>query len=95
MAAVICKVNPFKMPKKFAKMSIMALTTTSSAICLPTKMEDMTVKFGISRKVTDFTGPITMYMNAWFTGMLRTLLNVDIDVLVGMMRWLLGKFWIL
>jgi Na+/H+-dicarboxylate symporter len=52
------------MPKKFAKMSIMALTTTSSAICLPTKMEDSVTKFGVSRRVADFTGPITMSMNS-------------------------------
>lgn len=57
-------VSPLKMPKKFAKMSIMALTTTSGAICLPTKMEDSVTKFGISRKVSDFTGPITMSMNS-------------------------------
>ncbi len=158
MTAAICKVNPAKLPKKFAKMSIMALTTTSGAICLPTKMEDEVTKFGISRKVADFTGPITMSMNScgaamcyvsaiffmaqstnitmttyqmgmaivlsclmcmgtisvpggsvivytflasslglpleslavligidWFAGMFRTLMNVDVDVMVGML----------
>ena len=158
LTAALCKVNLFRMPKKFAKMSIMAITTTSSAICLPTKMEDMYAKFGISRKVTDFTGPIAMSMNSngavmcyvlailfmsqstgivldpyqlgmaillsilmcmgtivvpggmvvtytflatslglpiesiavligidWFSGMFRTLMNVDVDVLVGML----------
>src|SRR5699024_12272537 len=49
---------------KFAKMSVMALTTTSGAICLPTKMEDSVTKFGVSREVSDFTGPITMSMNS-------------------------------
>lgn len=156
--AAMCKVNPAKMSKKFAKMSIMAVTTTSGAICLPTKMEDAVTKFGISRKVADFTGPITMSMNScgaaqcyvaaiffmaqstgiemtvyqmgmaillsclmcmgtisvpggsvivytflasslglplesiavligidWFAGMFRTLMNVDVDVMVGML----------
>ena len=64
ITAFICKVNPLKMPKKFAKISIIALTTTSSAISLPTKMEDTVIKFGVSRKVSDFTGPITMSMNS-------------------------------
>ena len=64
ITAVMCKVNIFKMPKKFMKMSIIALTTTSSAITLPTKMEDSVTKFGVSRKVSDFTGPITMSMNS-------------------------------
>ena len=158
LTATLCKVNLFKMPKKFAKMSIMAVTTTSGAICLPTKMEDAVEKFGVSRKVADFTGPITMSMNScgaaqcyvvaiffmaqatgvelsvyqmgmaillsclmcmgtisvpggsvivytflasslglsmdsiavligidWFAGMFRTLMNVDIDVMVGML----------
>lgn len=158
LTAALCKVNPVKMPKKFAKMSIMALTTTSSAICLPTKMEDSVTKFGVSRRVADFTGPITMSMNSsgavqcyvlailfmsqstgvelapyqlgmaillsclmcmgtivvpggmvitytflasslglplesiailigidWFSGMFRTIMNVDIDVLVAML----------
>ncbi len=64
ITCAICKVNPFKMPKKLAKMSIMAMTTTSSAICLPTKMEDEVTKLGVSRRVADFTGPITMAMNS-------------------------------
>lgn len=158
LTAALCKVNLFKMPKKFAKMSMMAITTTSGAICLPTKMEDEVTKFGISRKVADFTGPITMSMNScgaaqcyvaaiffmaqatgismtpyqmgmaillsclmcmgtisvpggsvivytflasslglplesiavligidWFAGMFRTLMNVDVDVMVGML----------
>ncbi len=158
LTAALCKVNVAKMPKKFAKMSIMAITTTSGAICLPTKMEDAVTKFGISRKVADFTGPITMSMNScgaaqcyvaaiffiaqstgiemtvyqmgmaillsclmcmgtisvpggsvivytflasslglplesiavligidWFAGMFRTLMNVDVDVIVGLL----------
>ena len=158
ITAALCKVNLFKMPKKFAKMSMMAVTTTSGAICLPTKMEDEVTKFGVSRKVADFTGPITMSMNScgaaqcyvaaiffmaqstgismspyqmgmaillsclmcmgtisvpggsvivytflasslglplesiavligidWFAGMFRTLMNVDVDVMVGML----------
>ena len=156
--AAVTKVNIFKMPKKFAKMSMMAVTTTSGAICLPTKMEGEVTKFGISRKVADFTGPITMSMNScgaaqcyvaaiffmaqstgiqmtpyqmgmaillsclmclgtisvpggsvivytflatslglplesiavligidWFAGMFRTLMNVDVDVMIGLL----------
>lgn len=158
LTAALCKVNLFKMPKKFLKMSMMAITTTSGAICLPTKMEDAVTKFGVSRRVADFTGPITMSMNScgaaqcyvaaiffmaqatgiqmtpyqtgmaillsclmcmgtisvpggslpvytflasslelplesiavligidWFAGMFRTLMNVDVDVMVGML----------
>ena len=158
LTAMLCHVNVLKMPKKFLRMSMMALTTTSGAICLPTKMEDSVTKFGVSRRVTEFTGPITMSMNScgaaqcyviaaffmaqvsgiemspyqmgmaiilsclmcmgtisvpggsvivytflatslglsvesvailvgvdWFAGMFRTLMNVDVDVMVGML----------
>jgi Na+/H+-dicarboxylate symporter len=52
------------MPGKFMKMSLVALTTTSSAITLPTKMEDTVTKFGVSRRVSDFVGPLAMTMNS-------------------------------
>ncbi len=64
LCALRCGVNPLKMPGKFAKMSIMAITTTSSAICLPTKMEDSVTKFGVSRRVSDFIGPLAASMNS-------------------------------
>ena len=64
LAGFRCKVNPLAMPKKFLKVSMLAMTTTSSAICLPTKMEDSVTKFGVSRRISDFVGPITMSMNS-------------------------------
>ena len=158
LTGFLTKTRLSRMPKKLAKMSIMAVTTTSGAICLPTKIEDEVTKFGVSRKVADFTGPITMAMNScgaaqcyvaaiffmaqslhinlsayqmgmaillsclmclgtisvpggsvivytflasslglplesiailigidWFAGMFRTLMNVDVDVMVGML----------
>ncbi len=63
-AAMRCKINPFALPGKFAKMSLVAITTTSSAITLPTKLEDSVTKFGISRRVSDFVGPLAMTMNS-------------------------------
>jgi proton glutamate symport protein len=64
LTAALTKTNLAKYPKKYSKMSIMALTTTSGAVCLPTKMQDEVEKFGVSRRVADFTGPITMSMNS-------------------------------
>lgn len=158
LTGFLTKTRLSRMPKKFAKMSIMAVTTTSGAICLPTKIENEVTKFSVNRKVADFTGPITMAMNScgaaqcyvaaiffmaqslhinlsayqmgmaillsclmclgtisvpggsvivytflasslglplesiailigidWFAGMFRTLMNVDVDVMVGML----------
>lgn len=64
LTGYLTKVNPLLIPKKLLDVSIMALTTTSGAVCLPTKMKDSYEKFGVDRKVVDFTGPITMSMNS-------------------------------
>lgn len=158
LTCYLTKTEVSKTLKKFLKLSFLALTTTSGAICLLKKNEEEVVKFGISRKVADFTGPITMSMNScgavqcyvaaifflaqatgaelsgyqivtaiflsilmcmgtisvpggsatvyaflaaslrlspegivlllsvdWIAGMFRTLMNVDVDVLVGML----------
>lgn len=62
--SLYCKVSPVSIIKKITRVSILALTTTSGAICLPTKMEDSVTKFGISRKISDFVGPLSMAMNS-------------------------------
>ena len=64
LAGIRCKVNPLLMPKKFFRVSMLALTTTSSAVCLPAKMEDTVTKFGVSKRVSDFVGPLAMSMNS-------------------------------
>lgn len=64
LAGIRCKVNPLMMPKKFLEVSILAMTTTSSAVCLPKKMEDSVTKFGVSKRVSDFVGPLSMSMNS-------------------------------
>ncbi|MCQ2508616.1 MAG: dicarboxylate/amino acid:cation symporter [Dorea sp.] len=158
LTAYLTKTRISLIVKKLVKLSVLALTTTSGAICLLVKNEEEVVKFGVSRKVADFTGPITMSMNScgavqcyvaaifflahstdatlsvyqilmaiflsilmcmgtisvpggsamvyaflaaslglstegiailisvdWIAGMFRTLMNVDVDVLVGML----------
>ena len=134
--AALCKVNPARMPKKFAKMSIMAVTTTSGAICLPITMSMnscgaaqcyvaaiffMAQSTGIQMTVYQMGmaillsclmcmgtisvpgGSVIVYTFLasslglplesiavligidWFAGMFRTLMNVDVDVMVGML----------
>ena len=62
--AARCGLNPLLMPKKFMKISIIALTTTSSAITFPTVLEDSVKKFGINKRISDFTLPIGMSMGS-------------------------------
>ncbi|UUX35312.1 dicarboxylate/amino acid:cation symporter [Fundicoccus culcitae] len=58
--SAICKLNPRLMPKKFVDMSLIALTTTSSAIAFPTALKDSKEKFGIREDVANFTMSIGM-----------------------------------
>lgn len=64
LTAAICKVNPAKMPKKFLDMSIIALTTTSSAITFPTALKDTIEKFGVRRDIANFTMSVGMTMGS-------------------------------
>ena len=64
LTGAICRVNPLALPGKFAELSLLAATTTSSAICLPTEISDSMTKFGVSSRVANFTGPINMSMNS-------------------------------
>ncbi len=62
--AVRCKINPFLLPQKFVQMSVIALTTTSSAITFPTALKDTIEKFGVKRDVANFTMSVGMTMGS-------------------------------
>ena len=64
LTGALCRVNPLLLPGKFAELTMLAATTTSSAICLPTEIRDSVEKFGVSPRVANFTGPINMSMNS-------------------------------
>ncbi|MEY8336427.1 dicarboxylate/amino acid:cation symporter [Lachnospiraceae bacterium 62-35] len=81
--AALCKVDVRKMPEKFMRLSVIALTTTSSLICLPVKIEDSVEKFGVSQRVADFTGPITMSMNACGAAMCHVLVVLFLSQSMG------------
>lgn len=64
LTAAITKVNPIHIAKGLSRMTIMAFTTTSSAITLPVKMEDQENKLGVSRRISQLVGPLGMAMNS-------------------------------
>lgn len=64
VVAIRCQVNPMLLPKKFVDMSIVALTTTSSAITFPTALKDCVEKFGVRRDVANFTMSVGMTMGS-------------------------------
>jgi Na+/H+-dicarboxylate symporter len=64
VTATIVKVNPFKLARKLGNMTLVAATTTSSAITLPTKMDDSVNKLGVSKRISDLVNPLGMAMNS-------------------------------
>lgn len=64
LTATITKVNPLLLAKKLSGMTIMAFTTTSSAITLPVKMKDQEELLGVSKRVSGLVGPLGMTMNS-------------------------------
>lgn len=50
--------------KGFSRMMIVALTTTSSAICLPIEMQDAKEKLGVDQQTADLVLPLGMSLNS-------------------------------
>ncbi|QQP69435.1 dicarboxylate/amino acid:cation symporter [Carnobacterium sp. CS13] len=64
LTATYVKVNPLMLAKKLWRMTVVAFTTTSSAITLPVKMEDSEKKLGISPRISRLVGPLGMALNS-------------------------------
>lgn len=59
-----CRVNPLKLAKKMLRMTVTAFTTISSAITLPTAMEDAKNKIGIREDIVDVLLPLGVPLNS-------------------------------
>lgn len=64
VSSAYVRANPLLLFKKLRKMTIMAFTTTSSAITLPTKMEDSENKLGVSKRISNLVNPLGMALNS-------------------------------
>lgn len=64
ITASVVKVNPLKLSQKLLRMGVMAFTTTSSAITLPTKMADAEDRIGVSKRVSRLINPLGMSLNS-------------------------------
>lgn len=81
-------VSPIKLLRKIMPMTIMALTTTSSAVTLPLKMKDSEEKFGVSKSVSDVVNPLGMVLNSNGLAMFLSIVcvvigkmyKIDIDI---------------
>lgn len=61
---IYCRVSPFKLMKKMLRMTVTAFTTISSAITLPTAMEDAKNRIGIREDVVDVLLPLGVPLNS-------------------------------
>lgn len=62
--SVKARLDPRPMPEKFFEQSMIAVTTTSSAVTFPTILKNAVEKFGVSPRVANFTLPICLTMGA-------------------------------
>ncbi|MDO5784793.1 MAG: dicarboxylate/amino acid:cation symporter [Eubacteriales bacterium] len=64
LTSAYVKVSPLRLAKKLTNMGVVAFTTTSSAVTLPTKMADSENKIGISKRVSRLINPLGMSLNS-------------------------------
>lgn len=96
LTSALCKVNPALMPQKFLDMSMIALTTTSSAITFPTALKDSIEKFGVRRDVANFTMSVGMTMGSAGAAMSYVIMILFMQQASGvelpLVRLLIGVF---
>ncbi|WP_312426629.1 dicarboxylate/amino acid:cation symporter [Lacrimispora sp.] len=78
-----CKTNPLNVGRKLCNMTIVAFTTTSSAVTLPTKMEDSEKKLGVSKKVSGIVNPLGMTLNSNGLSMFLALACITVSQIYG------------
>lgn len=64
VTSVKAGVNPLHVIKKTKNMFIIAVTTTSSSVALPTKMEDSEKLFGMSKRINGLVNPLGTALNS-------------------------------
>ena len=64
ITAAWCKVSAVKLAGKLINMTLVAATTTSSAVTLPTKMQDSEEKLGVSKRISNLVNPLGMALNS-------------------------------
>ncbi len=92
ITATYARVSPLRLTKKMLHMGIVALTTASSAITLPVKMEDSENKIGISKEVSRLVNPLGMSLNSDGTALFLAVACITIAQFFGMDLSLQAQF---
>lgn len=80
---VYCKTNPMQLAKKLTEMTLVAFTTTSSAVALPVKMKDSEEKLGVSKRISGLVNPLGMTLNSNGLSMFLALACITIGQIYG------------
>lgn len=65
VVTVRTRLNPWKLPHKLTEQTVVAVTTTSSAVTFPTVLKNTVEKVGVSQKVANFTLSIGLTMGSY------------------------------
>jgi len=65
VVTVRTRLDPRRLPRKLAEQTVIAITTTSSAVTFPTVLRNTVEKVGVSRRVADFTLSIGLTMGSY------------------------------
>jgi Na+/H+-dicarboxylate symporter len=65
IVALRTRLSPWKLPRKLAEQTAIAVTTTSSAVTFPTVLRNAQEKVGISRRVASFTLSVGLTMGSY------------------------------
>ncbi|MBP2634549.1 MAG: sodium/dicarboxylate symporter family protein [Firmicutes bacterium] len=84
LTAAYAKVNPILLWRKMITMSIVAFTTTSSAVTLPIQMDDCVNKLGVSQRISNLVNPLGMILNSNGLSMYLALAAVTLLQFYGM-----------
>ncbi|MBE1876051.1 dicarboxylate/amino acid:cation symporter [Myceligenerans pegani] len=65
IVALRTRLSPWRLPRKLAEQTAIAVTTTSSAVTFPTVLRNAVAKVGISRRVANFTLSVGLTMGSY------------------------------
>ncbi|MDO3410414.1 dicarboxylate/amino acid:cation symporter [Saccharibacillus sp. CPCC 101409] len=83
VVSVYCRVPIVTLTRKMGKMSLIALASTSSAVALPTALEDSQKKLGMSKEVSTLVLPLGMSLNSNGAAMFMALTLTTIGQIYG------------
>ena len=89
VVALRTRLSPWRLPRKLAEQTAIAVTTTSSAVTFPTVLRNAVEKVGISERVANFTLSVGLTMGSYGAVLNYTIVVLflaqagDVDLTIG------------